>query len=103
MGEHAVHRVHEHVLPDQRRDGGHDEEGRDHEDAHDALAPHRLIEQDGEKDAEHHGDHEDAAHDQECRLHAGPERTRPDEADVILEADPVEAAFASRRASAGSA
>jgi hypothetical protein len=56
MGKQAVGGVHEHVLPHQCRNGRHDEERRDDEDANDTLPPHRLIEQKGEKDAEDHGD-----------------------------------------------
>ena len=51
VGEDAVDRVHDHVLPDQRRHRRHDEEGRDHQDAHDALAPDRLVEQQRQQDA----------------------------------------------------
>jgi hypothetical protein len=51
-----VDRIHEHVLPHQRRDRRHHEEGRDHEDTDDALAPHRLIEQIASSDAEDDGD-----------------------------------------------
>jgi hypothetical protein len=52
MREKTVHGIHEHVLPDQRRNRRHDEEGGDHENSDDALSPHRLIEQDGQQDAE---------------------------------------------------
>ncbi len=56
MPEKPVIRVHEHVLPDQRRNRRHHEERRDHQDAHDALAPHRLVEQQRQRRAKQDGD-----------------------------------------------
>ena len=67
MGEQAVHRVHEHVLPDQRRHGGHHEERRDHQNADNALPPHRLVQEEGEQDAQHHGDQQDTADNDDQR------------------------------------
>ena len=63
VGEHAVARMHDHVLPHQRGDRRHDEEGRDDQDAHDALAPHRLVEQQRQQDAADDGDQQHADHD----------------------------------------
>jgi hypothetical protein len=72
--------IHEHVLPDQRRNRRHDEERRDDQDTDDTLAPHRLIEQHGQQDAENDRDQQDAADDDQRGLDAGPERTGRDEA-----------------------
>ena len=51
--EDAVHRVHEHVLPDKRRHGGHHEEWRNDHDADDPGAEHWSIQQNrGEEPAD---------------------------------------------------
>ena len=48
----------QHVLPEERADGGHDEEGREHKNAGDATAEELLIKEDGEQRAEADGDGE---------------------------------------------
>ena len=87
MGEQTVRRIHEHVLPDQRGYGRHHEERRDDEDAHNALPPHRLIQQHGQQDAEHDRDQKDAADDDQA-WSARRARTRWTmmKRDVVLEA-----------------
>ena len=66
-GEHAVLRMHEQVFPDRGGDGRHDEEGRDHQNAQRALTPDRLVDQQGDQDAEDDGDGQNAA-DQQKRV-----------------------------------
>ncbi len=90
MRQKAVARIHEEVLPDQCGHGGHDEEGRDDKDPHDTLAPHWLIQQHCQKDAEDDGDDQHAADDHKGGQDARPEGTGGDEAHVVLEADPVQ-------------
>jgi hypothetical protein len=63
--DHAVAGMHEAVLPDQRRDRRHDEEGRDDDDAQDALAPDGLVEQQREEGAADDGDDQHPAHQQQ--------------------------------------
>ena len=67
MSKQPVDRVHEHVLPDQRRDGGHDKERRDHQDAHDPLTPDRLVKQQRQEDPADDGNDQHTA-DQHQRV-----------------------------------
>ena len=60
LGKESVHRIHEHVLPDQRGNGGHHEERRDDQKAHDVPPPHLLVEQERKQYASDDGDDEDA-------------------------------------------
>ncbi len=61
-GKQPIDRMHEHVLPHQRRNRGHDKERGDDQKAHDALPEHWLIEQQRQKCAADKGDGQNATH-----------------------------------------
>ena len=63
MGEKTVHRIHEHVLPDETRYGRHHEKGGDDQNADRTLAPYRLIEKQRQRDAEKNRNDENTAND----------------------------------------
>ncbi len=87
LGQHAVDRVHHHVLPQQRIDRGHDEEGRDQQHAHQAAAGERLVDQQRQRNAQHHRDQDHAAQQQHGIEHRGPETGVGDKEDVVLQPD----------------
>ena len=62
MGKHAIHRVHEHVLPDQGAHGRHHEERGDHQHPHDTLTPERQIHQQRQQHPANHRDQQHADH-----------------------------------------
>ena len=89
VGGDAVAGVEDHVLPDERGDGRHDEERRDDEDAHDPLAEDRLVDQERDADAADDGDAEHAEDDGQRVADRLPEGGVGEEVLVVLEARPA--------------
>ncbi|MNL21718.1 hypothetical protein D3C87_1430210 [compost metagenome] len=65
VGEDPRHRVENQVFPDQRPDGGHDEERRDQHHPHNAATEKLTgLQQRTDQHAEHHADQQHTAHQQ---------------------------------------
>jgi hypothetical protein len=85
-GEQPVHRVHQHVLPDQGAHGRHDEERGDRQEARHAAAVELLVEQHGEQRAQPHRDHQHPEDEVEGVEHRRPQGRVGQEVGVVLEA-----------------
>jgi len=62
-----------HVDPEDGVHGGHHEEGRDQEHPHDAPSGEIAVDQDGDCEAQYHGQNEDANDDEKAVLYSKPE------------------------------
>jgi len=63
----------DHVDPEDGVHGGHHEEGRDQEHPHDAPSGEIAVDQDGDCEAQYHGQNEDANDDEKAVLYSKPE------------------------------
>ena len=85
----AENRVEDHVDPEDRVHGGHDEEGRDQQDPDDALSWESFVDQHGDQDTEDDRQEQNAADDEKAVLNGKQEVLALQNEFVIPEAAPV--------------
>ena len=79
--------MHQQVLPDQRADGRHHEERRNHHQPNHAAPDHRLVEQQRERRAEQDGDGQDRADQHQGVLQRGQKGGIGEKISKILQPD----------------